>query len=218
MDITKGISPAACVKAASGQLDNFIAATTPGGIEAQEAQGQTDFVCGDILPRIWDHEDIINAESEKAVAIRAGLQAAGFRLGDVVDEVFIAGKLPSGWTKRKTDSSYYTEIVDAAARVRAFVFYKAAFYDRSAHASIVRAIEIEHDQYRDGFTKGDKVKVWIRNRATEKILHEVCFVSAIGEGAWEQDEKNQRRAWAQLQAILDMDYSDHRQPFAYWSA
>ena len=35
-----GVSPAALVAAMSGNLDNFKAATTPGGIEAQEKAGQ----------------------------------------------------------------------------------------------------------------------------------------------------------------------------------
>jgi len=35
---------------AEGDDENFVVAATPGGIEAQEAQGQRDFVASDTLP------------------------------------------------------------------------------------------------------------------------------------------------------------------------
>lgn len=39
----KNITPAAIQAAVSGNIENFIAASTPGGIEAQEAAGQQSF-------------------------------------------------------------------------------------------------------------------------------------------------------------------------------
>ena len=67
------------------------------------------------------------------------LIALGFTLGepDPRDPLFRPATLPEGWVKRATDHAMGSEIVDQHGRVRVKVFYKAAFYDRRADASIV---------------------------------------------------------------------------------
>ena len=44
MNKDKGINPAALAALLGGEMENFIAASTEGGIEAQEAAGQAQFV------------------------------------------------------------------------------------------------------------------------------------------------------------------------------
>lgn len=92
------------------------------GIEAMESRGQDELVASQVLPT--DMAGITDAE----------LTALGFELGPVCedDPIFRYAILPPGWTKRKTEHAMWSEIVDGAGTVRFLVFYKAAFYDRSA--------------------------------------------------------------------------------------
>jgi hypothetical protein len=58
----------------------------------------------------------------------------GFTFGDPVpgDPLFQQATLPEGWSKQPTDHSMWTKIVDDRGVERVEVFYKAAYYDRSA--------------------------------------------------------------------------------------
>jgi hypothetical protein len=102
----------------------FITAMGEGGsgILAQEAQGQRSFVNSDTLPTDISKED------------KATLAAAGVKfLGPVDgDDLFQYVELPQGWKKVTTDHSMWSNLVDADGKVRANIFYKAAFYDRRA--------------------------------------------------------------------------------------
>jgi hypothetical protein len=71
---------------------------------------------------------------------REVLEAAGVVFGSTVegDPMFRYATLPPGWEKRRTDHSMWTELRDERGRKRASIFYKAAFYDRSAHMSAAR--------------------------------------------------------------------------------
>ncbi len=118
----QGVTSAALAAAARGDIDNFMVATVPGGIEAQEAQGQRDFVASATLPIEMLHG-----------CTRRKLEEMGIKFGDHVDALFVNVTLPNGWEVRPTDHSMWSELFDADGSVRARIFYKAAFYDRSAH-------------------------------------------------------------------------------------
>jgi hypothetical protein len=98
-------------------MGNFLIAATPGGIEAQEAQGQREFVANETLPI-----DCPKAE----------LEALGFVFGAPVDDLFVSVQFPTGWEKIATDHSMWSDLVDEAGVTRGSIFYKAAFYDRRA--------------------------------------------------------------------------------------
>lgn len=117
------ITPAALLAAQCGQMDNFIAASTPGGIEAQEKRGQVEQAKKQTLP-----QDLKRAEFE----------ALGFVFGEPLDDLFVNVTFPTGWEKKPTDHSMWTDIVDETGKKRGAIFYKAAFYDRSAHAYLVK--------------------------------------------------------------------------------
>lgn len=102
---------------------NFIAASTPGGIEAQEAAGQKSFVGSDALPR-----------EMQGVTIPE-LEALGFWFdadAESGEGLFVRCVLPPGWSKRATDHAMWSELLDAGGVKRAGLFYKAAFYDLKA--------------------------------------------------------------------------------------
>ena len=110
-----------------GDAENFRVASTPGGIEAQEARGQSAInAAGNLLPKLLLH------------AQWAEIEAMGIkRLGDH-DDLFLRVEFPPGWSMRPTGHSMWSDVVDADGRVRLNVFYKAAFYDRAAHFWLAR--------------------------------------------------------------------------------
>ncbi len=114
-------NPAALTAFLSGNVDDAITASIPGGIEASEALGQQEVVHSQRLPkdRLMEH--------------REALGKLGFSFGNDIDDVFIEVKLPEGWQKKATDHSMWSDLLDEKGRKRAGIFYKAAFYDRSGH-------------------------------------------------------------------------------------
>lgn len=96
----------------------------PGGIEEQEAEGAAAMQATDceIIPTE------INGGTEQ------DLTAIGFVLGPVVkaDPLFREATLPAGWKRVGTGHAMWTHLVDEHGRERVAMFYKAAYYDRSA--------------------------------------------------------------------------------------
>lgn len=102
----------------------------PGGIERQEAAGQNELVNSASLP---------TEGSEHAAWAKFGVT---FGEADPADPIFRPAKLPAGWRKVATDHAMHSTLVDEKARPRASIFYKAAFYDRSAHMALLRRFEV----------------------------------------------------------------------------
>ena len=87
MDNTR-ITPAALSALFAGDMDNFLVALMPGGIEAQEKRGQSALVNSAMLP--------VQAQWDQLAQI-------GIVRGDPVDDLFVNATLPAGWTKRATN-------------------------------------------------------------------------------------------------------------------
>ena len=94
-------------------------------IETQEKNGQTNFCNSDRLP------------IDMKMTTREELEAIGFVFGEKLDDLFVQCKLPNGWTRRATDHSMWSDIIDDQGRERAHVFYKAAFYDLKAFVTFI---------------------------------------------------------------------------------
>ncbi len=108
-------------------MQGWVMGGNPDAILTQEAEGQKEVVAYDVLPtEMRDNEKVV-------------LEAEGFVfLGPVPgDDLFQYVKFPAGWTKRPTDHSLYTELLDPCGRVRGIISYKAAFYDRWAKLSLL---------------------------------------------------------------------------------
>lgn len=132
MNEKMGMTPAALMAMLAGDTENAIAAMTPGGIEAQEAAGQQSFVANETLPK----ENMHGCTREK-------LESMGIIFGEDADDLFVAVKLPSGWKKQATSHSMWSDLLDDKGRIRAKIFYKAAFYDRSSHISLCRRYNVQ---------------------------------------------------------------------------
>jgi hypothetical protein len=122
MEDKKTGTPAMLRAAVTGEVD--MSAAVPGGIEASEKLGQIQLVNSTKMP--------IELRPN-----REAFEAVGFRFGEAVDDIFIKAELPSGWSRKATDVSVYSEILDEQGRKRAQVFFKAAFYDRRALANLL---------------------------------------------------------------------------------
>jgi hypothetical protein len=110
----------------------MMAKIMPGGvgIELQEKRGQQEVVSMDILPkRVMDN---IYPDPVKVYAM-LDIEVTG-----EADNLFYTVKLPAGWRKEAADHDMHSFVLDAYGRKRIHIFYKAAFYDRVAHATIER--------------------------------------------------------------------------------
>lgn len=203
------VSPAAIQALLDGDFENYMIASTPGGIEAQEIRGQAELACSDQLP------------IECRNASREQLEALGFVFGEIIDELFIEAWLPKGWYKEITPHSMYTNLLDSRGRVRGHIFYKAAFYDRRAGYSLVCRYSYdveptcgwEDDKYieypRWGVVKDGEEVIW----HTEP--------TSVPQPAWLDDRTTQwfREVYkleAKAEDWIDEHYPDYNNPFAYW--
>lgn len=164
-----------------------VATCLPGGIEASEARGQAELVRSSVLPAEMGDQ-------------RAAFEALGFKFGAPVDgdPLFIHAELPPGWSKAPSDHDMWSYILDAKGRRRASVFYKAAFYDRSARMSLARRYDIG-GVYPDG-ARGERTAVVVTDFAT-------------GERIWTGGPES----WDEAQRWLDANRPDHRDVVASWS-
>lgn len=185
------LTPAALAAAVSGDLVNFIAAVTSGGIEAQERAGQTSFVGNTTLPK-----DMSFANSQET------LKQMGITLGAEVDDLFVEAQLPDGWTKRATDHAMWSDLLDEKGRKRAAIFYKAAFYDRNARMSLCLRYRCDcYEPCDDGYS------TVVTDGGTT-----IQVIGTREKGDYRLGEEHSKQA----EAWLDSHYPDWKDPLAYW--
>jgi hypothetical protein len=173
--------------------DNFaevLVVGLPGGVEAQEAQGQARFVEAQQLP-----VDMSNGD-------RATLERIGFAFGELVDKLFLECAFPEGWKKVPTEHSMWSELVDPKGRKRGSIFYKAAFYNQRAFMYLRRRFGIETVYGAD-----DINTVCVKD--DDKIVHTVgtydCHEYVAGDALT-----------ATGQLWLDERYPQWKDQAAYW--
>lgn len=105
----------------------------PGGILAQEARGQSELVQSVQLPI----KGLLGRDRAAWEALGVKILDASTGTVDANDALFCRVELPAGWKKVPTDHAMWTDLVDADGKLRGRIFYKAAFYDRCAHISLV---------------------------------------------------------------------------------
>lgn len=189
----KTMSPAEMVARLMGDRENAERASVPFGIEAQEMDGQHDLLSRDIMPR----------------RLRPGREAfekVGFVFGKFADDLFIEAKMPEGWIKKATDHSLHSEILDGQGRKRGALFYKAAFYDREAYASLscrygIRSCDIEGDD------RKCELAVW--DYADGKPVH-IAGQGETHEYAKLDELRSAASSW------LEEQFPDNKNPLAYW--
>lgn len=204
----ENITPAALAALGKGDIKNAVIAMTPGGIEAQEAAGQQSFVANETLPK----ENMHGCTREK-------LELMGIQFGEDADDIFVSVKLPSGWKKQATEHSMWSDLLDDKGRVRARIFYKAAFYDRSAHISLCRRYTVRlcpEDRYEtDMDYKKRELGRWagiVTDCGEEVFLTEwTTLPQDLNERHLEEQKlKDEAEAW------LVADYPEWQDETKYW--
>jgi hypothetical protein len=194
------LTPAALEAAAAGNVDNFIAASTPGGIEAQEKTGQAMFVRAQSLPK------------EMTGCTRADFERLGFVFGDDIDELFVTVQLPAGWRKDATDHSMHSNLLDNKGRRRASIFYKAAFYDRRADIHLTRRYDVTMapTDANGGPVPWEKAQ-YLAMTVTD-CGKEIHRTGVYERGAYKADQqlREQALAW------LDEHFPNWKNTMAYW--
>lgn len=168
----------------------------------QEAQGQRSFVGSDTLPT-----DIRRHGDYEAQAI---LEAAGVKFLGVVegDDMFQFVEFPQGWKKVATDHSMWSDLVDDKGRKRASIFYKAAFYDRSAFISLTCRYGATFDY--DRFDKEGVAVAMVTDCG--KPIYTTDPIPANGKEKFDLSDETKKVAIA----WLDENYPDWQNPGAYW--
>lgn len=190
------MNPAALAALARGDFTNALVASTPGGIERQEAEGQRQLASAfRTLPK----------EMERGPA-----EAFGFVFGDDADELFVNVTAPDGWAIRPTDHSMHSEIVDEQGRVRGSIFYKAAFYDRRADGRWSCRYRIEPEYTADYDC--------IAYKAIDTATGETLFSQPVPEGGRDDRYLREDTVEKSVLAKLAERFPDYRDPTAYWSA
>jgi hypothetical protein len=174
-----------------------------GAIEHQEAQGQREFVGSETLPTDlggkWGGDP-------KSILEAAGVKFLGPAEGD---ELFQYVELPAGWKKQATDHSMHSDLLDEKGRKRAGIFYKAAFYDRSADLLLYCRYSVRFD-----YDRADKEKLAVANvKDGDKVIFstEPVKINSV-QKSYEFSDKANEVALAWLKA----HYPDHANPGAYW--
>jgi hypothetical protein len=196
------ITPAALAAALIGDMDNFFAASMPGGIEAQEAAGQATFVSNATLPKEMLHG-----------CTREKLEQMGVKFGADMDDLFVTAQLPDGWKKQATDHSMWSDLIDEKGRKRAAIFYKAAFYDRSAHISLNRRYGVHG--YEPCDSEGNPAE-YGKNSHLQTVVKDgdtTIHVAGIREN---RGYKTGKEHGKQAGAWLDEHYPNWENPLAYW--
>ena len=190
------MNPAALAAALCGDLANAIAASTPGGIEAQEAAGQAMLVAsGAQLPK-----DIQSGLTREQITAATGIQ-----FGEDADDIFVNVTLPPGWKLKATSHSMWSDLLDDQGRKRAGVFYKAAFYDRNAHIYFNPRYSRESD--------------YAKPRSTVTVKDYATGATLFTAGSYDAENyRDPARAEADKAARdwLAEHFPDHRNPLTYW--
>jgi hypothetical protein len=183
-------------------MRGWVRGGNPNAILAQEAEGQQSFVNSETLPTDMGRSCKYNT--------KAILEAAGVKFICTVpdDPMFQVVELPKGWQKKATDHSMHSNLVDDKGRVRAQIFYKAAFYDRSANLSLTRRYNVSFD-----YDRSKKEGVGVANVTDgDKVIFSTEPIPVNREKSWETSEQANKLAieW------LNQQYPDWGNPGAYW--
>ena len=209
--------------------DLMLAAMLGGGeglIEASERQGQQQATgCGRSrsvsLPANLDRYN----HGCEAGTTKQRLESLSIEFPGGGDDVLQPALLPPGWRLEPTDHSMWSDLVDANGNKRGSMFYKAAFYNRSAF------IRLEH-RYTATSEFGEQNEAG--RPIDENKYRRSCVVdNQTGEHLHESDwqpkpkgEGDEERAIWTAQDTADLaartwlteHYPDHDDPMAYWDA
>lgn len=177
---------------------------TPEAIYAQEAQGQSEWLESTVLP------------TDGIEAVKELFDIVGGVVKDPVDgdPIFTEVDLPPGWKKEGSDHSMWTYLLDSDGRTRVSIFYKAAFYDRSAHISLDRRFSCASNYYDPYLEDSDPLTYFITDALGE--ITQVFSGKSSCELTKEEKWAERDRLKDQANTFLSENYPDHNNVLAYW--
>jgi len=186
-----------------GVLLDAMAGGSSNAIERQEAAGQAELCMSEVLP------------SDGLEQVRQMIESNGGSIGSPVmgDPMFIEVKLPSGWKKQATDHSMWSDLIDDKGRKRAGIFYKAAFYDRSAHISSCRRFGM--DRYGSKLTADGELSAKVTD-ACGLVEYSVTGKIDLNDEERSREYKLRDRLTEQIETWLNENYPNWRDASAYW--
>ncbi len=211
----KGVTPAAFAAALSGDLESTIIATTPGGIERQEAQGQAEMVRNCRLPKK------LNGYDQK-YTIQQAYEKMGIKVLGDADDIFYKVQLPEGWQlKPQEDSSnsYWSNLIDNKGRNRASIFYKAAFYDRRADIGIEQRFSygvVPEDNYKTDISFQERQKMPCRGVVYDSKKEIFATKPKVLPSDPAKRDAEEKKMLKECEAFLKKNYPKWKDDFAYW--
>lgn len=188
-------------------LAHAMAGGTTAAIEHQEAHGQQELVNSESIPyRGSNGKD------------RTILESWGFKFGEHDgQDLFIEVEMPAGWKKVRTDHSMWSNLLDDKGRIRASIFYKAAFYDRDAFMRLNTRYAIRR-KYNDSDLANGPIAVEVRDG--DAVLFSVPFPPPLSKDA-EREVKlaryREEETWDNTAtAWLQENYPNYKDAGAYW--
>ena len=184
-----------------------------GRIEASEARGQNDFVNSSTLPMST------GAGVGDSELYKKAFPKLGIKVGEVVDDLFVNVILPSGWTRKGSDHDMWSHLLDENKCERMSIFYKAAFYDRSAYFSVTNRFSFGQGRHNDI----PEYAIWITDNKTGKRLLEfhipenlqgdIRGSDKLFRKLMDWEDKHRKKLFAQLAEIFpnhedSFDWSD----------
>lgn len=169
-------------------------------IEMQERQGQQELVASSVLPA-----DSISRDGWEILE-RWGVHVLGAVDGD---PMFRRVLLPEGWRVKATDHAMWTKLRDERDRERASIFYKAAFYDRSAHFTLEHAVKVGREWGAGPYSYFVKV-------AGEEVFRGPTIEEKVEGETHREREDRDRAARAPADAFVAEHYPNHEDFTAYW--
>lgn len=170
-------------------------------IEEQESAGQQSFVNSDTLPTEMD-------DASRKALLSAGVKFLGPVQGD---PVFQYVSLPRGWKKVSTGHSMWSDLVDDKDRKRASIFYKAAFYDRSAHLRVSGRYSFSYD-----YEQADKNKIAVTNLLDGTVVIHTTEPVALPEDRGESFYAIEDQSRTAAANWLKQNFPKWEDPAAYW--
>lgn len=206
LEMTEKRAPRNTASEVSKNPLGFILEAMVGGqsqaIERQEARGQRDLLNSTTLPTD------LGDNKTRAILEKAGVKFIGPVEGD---DIFQHVELPDGWKKAGTEHPMWSKLVDEKGRERAAIFYKAAFYDRSAHLSLTSRYRIDMDY--DRLKKENVVIAYIKDG--EQIIHTTEPKGFSDKNSPERFELTEQTR-SEAANWLKTNFPDWQNPGAYW--
>lgn len=200
----------------NSDFENFLVAATLGGIEAQEKRGQED-LCNGTKARL---------PIDGAIAEQSKYEAMGIQFdkrSDDPSEIFIGVTLPTGWQITPTEHSMWSNLTDDKSRERASIFYKAAFYDRSAHVRLNNRYSYDAQPV-GGWENGSGAGSQYQGVVTDcgKVIFRTMPTSA--QPSYNQSDNTALTEWftkrdgksKEAEAWLNEQFPNWKDPLAYW--